>query len=64
MRNTIAVSTLLFSLLPSVAAAQNYEKLKTELGDVNLADGWIFEDIDKGYADAKKSGKPLLVVFR
>ena len=25
---------------------------------------WIHEDIDKGYAEAKAQGKPLLVSFR
>src|SRR5688572_20911841 len=25
---------------------------------------WIYNDIDKGFAEAKKSGKPLLVVLR
>ena len=29
-----------------------------------LASTWIQGDIEKGYADAKESGKPLLVVFR
>ncbi len=67
MRNLTVVSSVLlsvWSLLPGVASAQNYEKLKTELGDVNLAAGWIFEDIAAGYAAAKRTGKPLLVAFR
>jgi hypothetical protein len=29
-----------------------------------LLSTWIHEDIDKGYAQAKSSGKPLLVSFR
>jgi len=32
----------------------------------SVTDGsrWIIEDIDAGYAEAQRSGKPLLVVFR
>ena len=25
---------------------------------------WIYNDIDKGYAEAEKTGQPLLIVFR
>jgi len=25
---------------------------------------WILDDIDQGFAQAKKTGKPLMVVFR
>ena len=25
---------------------------------------WIYNDFDEGFAEAKKTGKPLLVVFR
>ncbi len=33
-------------------------------GDADAAkNGWIF-DLDEGIAQAKKSGKPLMVVFR
>ncbi len=66
MRNlTIVPSFLSWGLvLSSVAVAQDYEKLKAVLGDVHLADGWIYEDIAAGYAVAKKTGKPLLVSFR
>ena len=62
---TIVPSFLLSGLvLSSLAVAQDHEKLQTALGDVHLADGWIYEDIAAGYAEAKKTGKPLLVSFR
>ena len=25
---------------------------------------WIYNDIDKGFAEAEKTGQPLLIVFR
>ena len=44
--------------------AQNNEQLKKALGDDSIADDWIYDDIQAGYAAAAKSGKPLLVAFR
>ena len=31
---------------------------------VAQANGWIYDDFAKGLAEAKKSGKPLMVVLR
>ena len=25
---------------------------------------WIYNDLEKGYAEARRSGKPLLIVYR
>ncbi len=61
MRNLTIVFCFVSS---SLVCAQDYEKLKTALGDVYLADGWIYEDIAAGFAEAKKTGSPLLVSFR
>ena len=33
------------------------------LGD-NVAGQWIYEDVEEGFRQAKKTGKPLLVSFR
>jgi hypothetical protein len=38
--------------------------LKKALKEENLPASWIYDDLDKGFAEAKKSGKPMLVVFR
>ena len=40
------------------------ESLKTTLKDTDLPATWIYDDINAGFAEAKKSGKPMLVVFR
>jgi hypothetical protein len=42
----------------------NNEALRKTLKDVDLVGRWIYDDIQAGYAEARKSGKPLLVVFR
>jgi hypothetical protein len=51
-------------LLSAVGCSQRVEGLKASLGDQGVSDDWIYEDIKKGYAESKKTGKPLLVVFR
>ena len=57
---TIACCTL----LASAACTQDADTLQATLGDTDIADGWIYEDIEAGYAEANKTGKPLLVAFR
>ena len=58
------VASLLVALaLTPLAAAQSPQKLRAALED-RVSDAWIYEDIGKGYAEAKKTGKPLLVCFR
>ena len=44
---------------PQDAAAIKRNRLKDK-----AADFWIYDDIDKGYAKAATTGKPLLVSFR
>ncbi len=39
------------------------EKLKADLKD-DIAGAWIYDDLPAGFAEAKRSGKPMLVVFR
>ena len=40
------------------------EQLRVALKDDAVKGDWIYDDINAGYAAAKKSGKPMLVVFR
>ena len=40
------------------------EQLRTALKDDAVKGDWIYDDLPAGYAEAKKSGKPMLVVFR
>ena len=48
-------------LLPAQALTGN--ALQKALHDP-AAGFWIYDDVAKGYAEAKKTGKPLLVSFR
>lgn len=45
-------------------APQDKEKLRTSLKDTEVKGSWIYDDLDAGYAEAKKSGKPMMIVFR
>ena len=40
------------------------ESLKTLLKDADLPGTWIYDDLSAGFAQARTSGKPMLVVFR
>ena len=54
------------ALLPFVGfAAENRDaKVVNDRADV-MSDGrWIYNDFPKGVAEAKRTGKPLLVVLR
>ena len=47
----------------AAAFADDTPPLMTDLDDF-VAEGWIYDDIEAGYAQARESGKPLLIVFR
>lgn len=63
IRSTALTGFVLSGLFATAVAAQDFDKLKQALGDIVAAE-WIYEDIDAGYAEARKTGKPLLVSFR
>ena len=43
---------------------ENNEALRKKLKDIDLVGRWIYDDVQAGFAEAKKTRKPLLVVFR
>ena len=54
----------LFSSL-AVAAPQDREtKVRDDKKNVEADESWVYNDLDRGIAEAKQSGKPLLVIFR
>lgn len=54
--------TLLLLALAPFALAD--DRLRAALKDGEPKGDWIYDDLDKGFARAKASGKPLMVVFR
>jgi hypothetical protein len=45
-------------------AAAPAQTVRQALKDLDPDQLWIYNDLEKGFAEAKKSGKPLLVAFR
>jgi hypothetical protein len=57
------ICCLLFTA--SLAVAQDREtKVRNDKKNVEADDSWVYNDLNRGIAEAKQSGKPLLVVFR
>lgn len=54
----------LMTVAAASASAQVDPDLRQAVGDTGVGAGWIYEDLDAGYAAAKETGKPLLVAFR
>ena len=46
------------------APSGDKEKLRQALKDTDLVGTWIYDDLEAGYAEAGRAGKPLLVVIR
>ena len=60
-------AALVCSLLFHVAshAAENRDaKVRNDRSAVEATGLWIYNDLAQGFLEAKKSGKPLLVVLR
>lgn len=66
MRSRFAILTVALCVLATLPAfAQDREKkVRNDRKDVEDAGYWIYNDLPKGFAEARKTGKPLLVVFR
>jgi hypothetical protein len=54
----------LTTLLLAAALALADDKLREALKDAEPKGDWNYDDLDQGFADAKKTGRPLMVVLR
>ena len=63
MRSRIAGAALVLVAALAVAGERD-EKVKQDRADFRARDGWIYNDLDKGIAAAKRANKPLMVVIR
>jgi hypothetical protein len=63
---TLFVSAFLATLtpLPAEAVKDREGAVRGDRAKMQTNDRWIYQDLDRGFAEAKKSGKPLLVVLR
>ena len=64
MRISWAITWALLLWCGAALIADEDKKLRKFLKDDGFTDGWIYEDIEAGYQQALKTGKPLLVSFR
>jgi hypothetical protein len=55
--------TALVALAVGATFQGSKDQLKAALKD-EVKGNWIYDDAPAGFAEAKKSGKPLLLVFR
>ena len=56
---------LVLALAQSTAYAQTRdEKVRTDRDEIGEDSRWIYNDLPRGFAEAKQTGKPLLIVFR
>lgn len=63
----LAVGFVAWRPAPAEAAAPQdpaKHELQVSLKDIDLPGTWIYDDLAAGFARAKESGRPLLVVFR
>ena len=58
------IATLATLLCAAAPQDPKKELLRTALKDDAVKGDWIYDDLNAGYAEAKKSGKPMLIVFR
>lgn len=56
----------LSALLPGISLSEQttVEETDKNFAEALTADSWIYNDLDKGFAEAKAAGKPLMVVYR
>jgi hypothetical protein len=62
MFRTLPLSLFLGCLIATASHAKS--PLGESLKDIDVADHWIYDDWPRALAEAKASGKPLLVVLR
>ncbi|MFN0019280.1 MAG: Trx7/PDZ domain-containing (seleno)protein [Pirellulaceae bacterium] len=60
----LSVFAAFFVLVSTVWAQDRETKVRNDRKNVEDAGRWIYNDLPKGIAEAKQTGKPLLVIFR
>lgn len=62
--NVWAVGAMAAACLSLGAQDPAKEQLRIALKDTEVKGNWLYDDLASGYSTAKKSGKPMMVVFR
>ena len=66
MNNLLAIISGFFLLVSLTlnAAEDRRERVLNDRKEVEAAGHWIYNDLPKGFAEAARTGRPLLVVLR
>ena len=66
MRLRLMRTVLIVAAMSVVGTAQNKrdDAVRKDRETVEPAGKWIYHDLPRGLAEAKRSGRPVLVVFR
>ncbi len=63
--NKLTISLISAALITTTALAQTREeKVRADRAKVEAAGVWIYNDLPRAFAEARASGKPMLVLFR
>ena len=63
-RLAMCCGLLLFATVAARAAEDRDTKVRNDRQDVLSTGLWIYNDLSAGLAEAHRTGKPLLVIFR
>ncbi len=66
MQRTTWIVMFLSLMAATAADAQNKreQQVRDDLARIEAQDFWIYNDVEAGFAEAKETGKPVLVTFR
>jgi serine protease Do len=66
MKHSLAIlaGVVVLSTSISNAAEDRRERVLNDRAELGSSDHWIYNDLDKGFAEAARTRKPMLVVFR
>jgi len=65
MYRTVGMAALLSLTIAATATAQTRDdKVRDDKKKVESEGFWIYNDLDKGFAEARKTGKPMFVILR
>jgi hypothetical protein len=64
IRYITALTSLLLLVSGLVLAQDRDTKVHNDRKEVQATGLWIYNDLPKGIAEAKETGRPLLIVFR
>ena len=64
---TLLLATWILAFAGPLAAEDKKDRdtlVRADLSEMRDSDLWIYNDVEKGFARARKTSKPLLIVFR